>query len=84
MPSVAFFTGANMEEVSHKQIYDRLVAVEQKVDHLDGKTEAVVKAFDAAAGAFLVLEWIGKMAKPILWIIGLGAALITAIEKWGK
>ena len=44
-----------MEEVSHKQIYDRLVAVEKKVDDLDGKTDAVVRAFDAAAGAFLVL-----------------------------
>ena len=48
--------GADMEEVSHKQIYDRLVAVERKVDDIDGKTDAVVKAFDAAASAFLVLE----------------------------
>lgn len=84
MHSVAFFTGANMEEVSHKQIYDRLVAVEKKVDDLDGKTDAVVKAFDAAASAFLVLEWIGKLAKPILWVIGLGAALVTIVEKWHK
>lgn len=73
-----------MEEVSHKQIYDRLVAVEQKVDHLDEKTESVVKAFDAAAGAFLVLEWIGKLAKPILWLIAVGAAITALIERYSK
>lgn len=73
-----------MEEVSHKQIYDRLVAVEQKVDDLDGKTDAVVKAFDAAAGAFLVLEWIGKLAKPILWLIAVGAAITAIVEKYSK
>ncbi len=73
-----------MEEVSHKQIYDRLVAVEQKVDDLDGKTDSVVKAFDAAAGAFLVLEWIGKLAKPILWLIAMGAAITAIVEKYSK
>ena len=73
-----------MEEVSHKQIYERLVAVEQKVDHLDEKTESVVKAFDAAAGAFLVLEWIGKLAKPILWLMAAGAAITAIVEKYGK
>ena len=73
-----------MEEVSHKQIYDRLVAVEQKVDDLDGKTDAVVRAFDAAAGAFLVLEWIGKLAKPILWLIAVGAAITAIVEKYSK
>ena len=73
-----------MEEVSHKQIYDRLVAVEKKVDDIDGKTDAVVRAFDAAAGAFLVLEWIGKLAKPILWLIGVGAAITAVVEKYSK
>lgn len=73
-----------MEEVSHKQIYDRLVAVETKVDHLDAKTEGIVKAFDAAAGAFLVLEWIGKLAKPIIWIVGASAAIYTVFKEWHK
>lgn len=73
-----------MEEVSHKQIYDRLVAVETKVDHLDDKTEGIVKAFDAAAGAFLVLEWIGKLVKPIIWIVGASAAIYTLFKEWHK
>lgn len=74
-----------MESVTHKEIYDRLLRVEQKVDNLDVKTTEVVTAFDAAKGAFLVLEWIGKVAKPILWVVGVGSA-ITVIwtEYWRR
>jgi hypothetical protein len=62
------------EEVTHKEIYVRLCEVEAKVDKLQGNTEDVVKAFNAAQGAFLVLEWIAKAAKPIIWIVGTIAA----------
>lgn len=67
-------------EVSHREIYDRLIAVEAKVDRIDKNTEGVVKAFEAASGAFLVLEWIAKAAKPILFIGGLIAAAITWVN----
>jgi hypothetical protein len=62
-------------DVSHREIYDRLIAVEQKVDKIDRATTDVVAAFDAAQGAFAVLEWLGKLSKPILWIGG----VVTAI-----
>jgi hypothetical protein len=62
-------------EVSPKAIYDRLIAVEAKVDKVSKDTEDVVAAFHAAQGAFTVLDWIAKAAKPILWICGLVAAL---------
>jgi hypothetical protein len=65
------------EEVTHKEIYVRLCEVETKVDKLQGNTEDVVKAFNAAQGAFMVLEWIAKAAKPIIWIVGLIAAMIA-------
>lgn len=71
-----------MEDVSHKQIYDRLVAVERKVDKIDSNTADVVVAFQSAKGAFLVLEWIAKLAKPIIWTVGAIVALVTAYEKW--
>ena len=58
------------DEVSHKEIYVRLCEVEAKVDKLQGNTEDVVKAFNAAQGAFMVLEWLAKAAKPIIWIVG--------------
>lgn len=71
-----------MDDVTHREIYDRLVEVESKVDSLDRKTTEVVTAFNAAKGAFLVLEWIGKIAKPIIWVVGISAVLITAYEKF--
>lgn len=73
-----------MEEVTHKEIYDRLVQVEQKVDDLDKKTGQVVTAFAAAQGAFLVLDFIGKLAKPILWIIGFGSAVAILWDEFWK
>ena len=59
------------KEVSHAEIYARLILVEEKVDRIDSNTQGVVKAFEAAAGAFLVLEMLGKIAKPVLFIGGL-------------
>lgn len=65
------------EEISHKEIHDRLVAVETKVDRIEKGTVNVIAAFNAAQGAFTVLEWLGKIAKPVIWIGGLvGAATV--------
>ena len=73
-----------MEEVSHKQIYERLCAVEQKVDHIDENTKGLVAAFKAAEGAFTVLNWLAQLAKPILWIIGVSAVIWGAVEHFFK
>lgn len=63
------------KEVSHAEIYERLILVEQKVDRIDKNTEGVVAAFQAASGAFLVLETLGKLAKPILYVGSLCVAV---------
>lgn len=68
------------DEVSHSQIYERLLAVEAKVDKLDKSTESVVQAFNAAQGAFLVLEWIAKAIKPIIVVGAFFGALWLAID----
>lgn len=65
------------EEVSHKEIYERLCKVEAKVDKVAEDTQGMVSAFNAASGAFTVLEWIAKVAKPVLWIIATVAAFVT-------
>jgi hypothetical protein len=74
-----------MDEVTHKQIYERLIAVESKVDSIDKNTKGLVEAFDALQGAFKVLGWVASAAKPILWIGGLvmaaGAVWQTLIKK---
>jgi hypothetical protein len=67
-------------EVSHSQIYERLLAVEVKVDKLDKSTEEVVKAFNAAQGAFTVLEWFARAVKPIIILGALFGAIWLAID----
>jgi hypothetical protein len=72
-------------EVTHKQIYDRLVEVETKVDAIDKNTKGLVEAIHALDGAFKVLGWVASAAKPILWVGGLivaaGAVWQTLIKK---
>lgn len=68
-----------MEDVSHKEIYDRLVQVEQKVDKIDSNTKAMVTAFNAASGAFTVLEWLAKAVKPILIVGAFFGAVYAAL-----
>jgi hypothetical protein len=74
-----------MDNITHGQIYDRLIAVEQKVDRIDENTKGLVEAIDAAQGAVKVLGWVASLAKPILWIGGLvmaaGAIWQTLIKK---
>lgn len=74
-----------MSDVSHEQIYNRLVEVESKVDRIDDNTKGLVDAIDAMQGAFKVLGWIAAAAKPILWVGGLvvaaGAVWQSLIKK---
>lgn len=65
------------EEVSHREIYERLCKVEEKVDKVASDTEGMVSAFHAAQGAFTVLDWIAKVAKPILWVVATVTAVVT-------
>jgi RecB family exonuclease len=73
-----------MENVSHEQIYDRLIAVEGKVDRIDNNTKGLVEAIDAMQGAIKVLGWVASAAKPILWIGGLVMAAGAIWQTWLK
>ncbi len=77
-----------MEEVSHKDIYDRLVAVESKVDKIDENTTEVVAAFQNAKGAFIALDWLSRFAGKILkisgFIVAVGVATTVIWERWTK
>ena len=72
------------EEITHKEIYERLVSVEDKVDRIDENTKEVTAAFTAAKGAFIVLELIGKIAKPILWIVGVCSTIALLWQEYWK
>lgn len=77
-----------MEEVSHKDIYDRLVAVESKVDKIDNQTAEVVTAFQNAKGAFIALDWLSRFTVKILkigaFITAVGVATTVVWERWTK
>jgi len=72
------------DPVTHSQIYERLLAVETKVDSIDKNTKGLVEAFDAVQGAFKVLGWIASAAKPILWVAGLIMAAGAVWQTWLK
>ena len=77
------------DEVSHREILDRLVVVEsevkqasRKIDRLKEDTSEVITAFQSAKGAFAVLNWIAGAVKPILWIVGAGAVVVVAVKEF--
>lgn len=72
------------DQVTHKQIYDRLLAVESKVDTIDKNTSDLVGAINAAKGAVKVLNWIASIAQPVLWIGGLVLAAGAVWQTWIK
>ena len=73
-----------MAEVTHEQIYNRLIEVEAKVDSIDKNTKGLLEAFAALQGAFKVLGWIASVAKPILWVGGLIMAAGAIWQTWIK
>ena len=72
------------DQVTHKQIYERLLAVESKVDSIDQNTKGLVEAMKALDGAFKVLGWVASAAKPILWVAGLIMAAGAVWQTWIK
>jgi hypothetical protein len=58
--------------------------VEAKVDKVSKDTIDVVEAFHAAQGAFTVLDWIARAAKPLLWVAGVVTAFSFMISEYRK
>jgi hypothetical protein len=72
------------DQVTHEQIYSRLLAVEAKVDEIDKNTKDLVDAINAAKGAVKVLNWVASIAQPVLWIGGLIVAAGAIWQTWIK
>ena len=72
------------DQVTHSQIYARLLEVEAKVDSIDKNTKGLVEAIKALDGAFKVLGWVASAAKPILWVGGLVMAAGAVWQTWFK
>ncbi len=71
-------------EDSHSAILERLAVVEAKVYKVSKDTVDVVEAFHAAQGAFTVLDWIARAAKPLLWVAGVVTAFSFMISEYRK
>lgn len=65
-------------DITHKEISERVVSLEHKVDDLKKDTANLVAAFNAAQGAFLVLDFLAKHAKPQRFATVTGVAAAVA------
>lgn len=75
------------ENVTHIDILIRQVETEKalqdlakEVSELKENTKNMVAAFNAASGAFIALEWIAKVAKPIIYLVGIIGAAYMAFK----
>lgn len=72
-----------MEKISaiereQQLINEKLKASTEAIDNVQANTKEMLVVFESWKGAMKVLEWIGKIAKPLIYIVGLGTAVFTA------
>ncbi|WP_313700070.1 hypothetical protein [Achromobacter sp.] len=79
-----------------KSLRDRVVQMEQEmaqtaeatarntasIETIRQNTQDIVDTFQALAGGFKVLQGLGKVARPLAYLVGLGTAIITAYSAW--
>ena len=64
------------------ELKDGLADNTASTKRVEENTKGVVEAFQAAAGAFKVLETIGKLAKPIIWLGTIATAIVAFWNSW--
>lgn len=64
------------------ELKENLLENTETTKKIETNTKGVVEAFEAAAGAFKVLETIGKLAKPLAWIGGIAVTILTFWNSW--
>lgn len=67
-------------DVRMQQLTERLAENTSATRRTESNTAEIVEILEAWKGAFKVLAWVGKLAKPMGAIIGLGVALYGAWE----
>jgi hypothetical protein len=68
----------SLESENYQTLFHAISAVDAKVDKVADSVKGVVDAFEALSGAFRVLEAIGKIAKPVIWIAGVFSGIALA------
>ena len=69
-------------ERDHGDTVKELAATRKELHELKQQLQDLLEFFEAMRGAFKVLNWLGKLAKPTAAIVGLGAACVTAWSAW--
>lgn len=59
-----------------------LLAERRELQELKVQLGDLLDFFNAMRGAFKVLNWVGKVAKPVAAIVSLGAAMGAAYAAW--
>lgn len=67
-------------DVAIKQLSDDLAKNTAATQRIEKSTADIVTFFQSVQGAFRVLEWIGKAARPVASITALGVAFWSAWE----
>ncbi|SIT00182.1 hypothetical protein [Achromobacter sp. MFA1 R4] len=52
------------------------------IEAIRQNTQDIVDTFQALSGGFKVLQGLGRVAKPLAYVVGLGTAIITAYSAW--
>ncbi|HAP27321.1 MAG TPA: hypothetical protein DCR74_17225 [Achromobacter sp.] len=79
-----------------KSLHARVVQMEQEmaqnaeatsrntasIETIRQNTQDIVDTFQALSGGFKVLQGLGKVARPLAYLVGLGTAIITAYSAW--
>lgn len=52
------------------------------IEQIRQNTQDIVDTFQALAGGFKVLQGLGRLAKPLAYIVGFVTAVITAYSAW--
>lgn len=68
-------------EQQNQELADTIGNLSKEVEKSFEKLSDVFSAFEAASGAFKVLEFLGKLAKPL---VAIGAAITGILALWGK
>lgn len=78
---------AERRKMSPCAMKDRLAELELNVKQILGDQKEIAaqlatlnSVLSAAEGAFRVLEFLGRIAKPLMWISGLAAAIGAALH----
>lgn len=83
-------------EAFMKSLHERVLQMEQdmaqnaqatarntaSIETIRQNTQDIVDTFHALSGGFKVLQGLGRVAKPLAYIVGLGTAVLTAYSSW--